>query len=204
MRLIRLLPKYNSQDIDNCLNALEQEGIIRRYEKDLEKGRHYRQLLFLDELTNSREETLELKEELLELIHERKIIRIMGRNFFGTLEWAVFYKVFLHDVPEIPWTVDFLESPCPFNKGKKVRDTHFLFLAPVFFRVDKKLTINTWLEICGTGKKMPHPKFSSFRSGPWWCEKGFADKQSRIDFVFSVFTSNFIPLKLILRHIPFE
>ena len=57
-----------------------------------------------------------------------------------------------------------------------MRDTHFLFLAPVFFRVDKKLTINTWLEICGTGKKMPHPKFSSFRSGPWWCEKWFADK----------------------------
>ena len=40
------------------------------------------------------EEMKVLKEELLELIHERKIIRIMGRNFFGTLEWAVFYRFF--------------------------------------------------------------------------------------------------------------
>src|SRR3989344_2991200 len=55
----RLASKYSSQDINDCLNALEQEGIIRRYESDLENGRYYKQLLFLDELTDSREETLE-------------------------------------------------------------------------------------------------------------------------------------------------
>ena len=29
----RLSSKYNSSDIGTCLNALEQEGILRRYEK---------------------------------------------------------------------------------------------------------------------------------------------------------------------------
>jgi molybdopterin/thiamine biosynthesis adenylyltransferase len=60
----KLSSKYNPSDIDTCLNALEQEGILRRYETDLEKGRHYRQLLFLDELTDSREETLNLQRRI--------------------------------------------------------------------------------------------------------------------------------------------
>ena len=46
----RLSPKYTPQDINACLNALEKEGIVRRYESDLEKGRHYRQLLFFLEV----------------------------------------------------------------------------------------------------------------------------------------------------------
>lgn len=60
----RLSSKYSPQDIDACLNALEKEGIVRRYESDLEKGRHYRQLLFLDELTDSRKETLEIQKRI--------------------------------------------------------------------------------------------------------------------------------------------
>jgi molybdopterin/thiamine biosynthesis adenylyltransferase len=78
----RLSSKYNFSDIDNCLNALEQEGILRRYETDLDNGRHYRQLLFLDELTNSREETLELQERL-----ENSRIAVFGVGGIGT--WIV-------------------------------------------------------------------------------------------------------------------
>src|SRR3989344_2006746 len=43
---------YSTQDITSCLQALEAEGIVRRYEEDLKEGKHYRQLLFLDELTD--------------------------------------------------------------------------------------------------------------------------------------------------------
>jgi len=60
----RLSSKYDFQAINSCLNALEREGIIRRYESDLEKGRYYKQMLFLDELTDSREETLELQKRI--------------------------------------------------------------------------------------------------------------------------------------------
>src|SRR3990167_9047639 len=78
----RLSSKYSSQDINACLNALEKEGIIRRYESDLEKGRHYKQLLFLDELTDSREETLELQKRI-----ETSKVAVFGVGGIGT--WIV-------------------------------------------------------------------------------------------------------------------
>ncbi len=75
----KLSSNYQTRDINACLNALEQEGILRRYETDLEEGRHYRQLLFLDELTNSREETLELQKRL-----ENSKIAVFGVGGIGT------------------------------------------------------------------------------------------------------------------------
>ena len=78
----RLSPKYTPQDINACLNALEKEGIVRRYESDLEKGRHYRQLLFLDELTDSRKETLELQNRI-----KNSKVAVFGVGGIGT--WIV-------------------------------------------------------------------------------------------------------------------
>ncbi len=74
--------KYKSRDITACLNALEQEGILRRYETDLERGKYYRQLLFLDELTNSRKETLKLQKRLT-----NSKIAVFGVGGIGT--WIV-------------------------------------------------------------------------------------------------------------------
>ena len=78
----KLLPKYKIQDINACLNALEKEGILRRYETDLEERRHYKQLLFLDELTDSREETIELQKRV-----ENSKIAVFGVGGIGT--WIV-------------------------------------------------------------------------------------------------------------------
>jgi molybdopterin/thiamine biosynthesis adenylyltransferase len=78
----RLSSKYDSQDINSCLNALEKEGIIRRYKSDLKKGRHYKQLLFLDELTDSREETLEIQKRI-----ENSKVAVFGVGGIGT--WLV-------------------------------------------------------------------------------------------------------------------
>jgi molybdopterin/thiamine biosynthesis adenylyltransferase len=78
----RLSSKYCLQDINSCLNALEKEGIVRKYEFDLEKGRHYKQLLFLDELTDSREETLELQKRI-----KNSKVAVFGVGGIGT--WIV-------------------------------------------------------------------------------------------------------------------
>ena len=64
------------------MQALEQEGIIRRYEEDLEEGRYHRQLLFLDELTDSRKDTLELQKRI-----ENSKIGVFGVGGIGT--WIV-------------------------------------------------------------------------------------------------------------------
>ena len=74
--------RYDPKNINACLSALEKEGIVRRYESDLEKGRHYRQLLFLDELTDSREETLKLQNRI-----ENSTIAVFGVGGIGT--WIV-------------------------------------------------------------------------------------------------------------------
>lgn len=78
----RLSSKYKIEDINLCLQALEKEGIIRKYEKDFKKGKDYRQLLFLDELTNSQEETLELQKKI-----ENSKIAVFGVGGIGT--WIV-------------------------------------------------------------------------------------------------------------------
>lgn len=78
----RLSSTYEIENISLCLQALENEGIIRRYEEDLEKGKYHRQLLFLDELTDSREETLELQKRI-----ENSKIGIFGVGGIGT--WII-------------------------------------------------------------------------------------------------------------------
>ncbi len=78
----RLASRYDLQDITDCLNALEKEGIVRRYKSDLEKDRHYRQLLFLDELTDSTEETIQLQRRI-----ENSTISVFGVGGIGT--WIV-------------------------------------------------------------------------------------------------------------------
>ena len=61
--------------------------------------------------------------------------KAMGRNFFGFFgleDWVKFFKiVFAEEKPaminEFPWGEDVLNAPCPFVKGKRIRQTHFAF-----------------------------------------------------------------------------
>ena len=78
----RLSKDYNIRDINLCLQALEKEGIIRKYEEDLKEDRNHRQLLFLDELTDSRKETLELQRKI-----ENSKVAVFGVGGVGT--WIV-------------------------------------------------------------------------------------------------------------------
>lgn len=81
--LIDLLSSnHKVEDIMLCLESLEREGIIRRYEEDIGKGRYSRQLLFIDELTASQEETLDLQRRI-----EDSRIAIFGIGGIGT--WIV-------------------------------------------------------------------------------------------------------------------
>lgn len=60
---------------------------------------------------------------------------ILGKNFWGFEEWQKFYDARFDkehlswpSVNRFPWDAKFLESPCPFNPGKKIKETHFAFL----------------------------------------------------------------------------
>ncbi len=60
------LRKYNPVDVNSCINSLEKFGVLRRYEdKDLEFNERYsKQILFIDELTESWSETMNLHRKI--------------------------------------------------------------------------------------------------------------------------------------------
>ena len=81
--LISQLKKdYNQKDILLCLSSLEKSGIIRKYSKIKPNERYSRQLSFIDELTESWEETLELQNRL-----EKSVVSVFGIGGIGT--WIV-------------------------------------------------------------------------------------------------------------------
>lgn len=83
LELVNNLKKnYNSKDIRLCLNSLENAGIFRRYDDRLDNQRHLKQILFIDELTNSWHETIKLQNRL-----ENSIVSVFGVGGIGT--WVI-------------------------------------------------------------------------------------------------------------------
>jgi molybdopterin/thiamine biosynthesis adenylyltransferase len=63
--LINQLSKsYSREDIENCMGAMESQGLLRIFFEKNEDPRFKRQIEFLDEFTNSYDETLELHEKI--------------------------------------------------------------------------------------------------------------------------------------------
>lgn len=77
-----LKDRYNPEKISSCLNSLESEGVVRRYNERDNYGRYSKQILFIDELTDSWEETLKLQRQI-----EESTISVFGIGGIGT--WIV-------------------------------------------------------------------------------------------------------------------
>jgi molybdopterin/thiamine biosynthesis adenylyltransferase len=74
--------KYPKDQILSCVNSLKSEGIIKEYLDTLDNEPFSKQMLFLDELTNSREKTLELQRKI-----ENSNFDVFGIGGIGT--WVV-------------------------------------------------------------------------------------------------------------------
>lgn len=77
-----LSKKYSEKDINSCINSLEKNEILRRYNGEEINKRYSKQILFIDELTKSWEETLELQKRI-----ETSKIAVFGVGGIGT--WIV-------------------------------------------------------------------------------------------------------------------
>ena len=104
----------------------------------------------------------------LESSIESRLARVvLGRNIFTDADWMSYYdakftKKQLREAGKFPWGEDVLNSPCPFVKGKLVKDTHFAFLGIAGIN-GQPLTVAKWLELHpATGQ----PKFY-FNQNPW-------------------------------------
>lgn len=99
---------------------------------------------------------------------EARLVRVLlGFNIFDVADWMALYdakftKGQLRKAGRFPWSEDVLNSPCPFYKGKLVRDTHFAFLG--LSRLNgAPLTVAKWLEL---HPAVGQPKFY-FDTDPW-------------------------------------
>ena len=77
----RLSGDFSSEQISLCLSSLEREGILRRYE-DNPEIKYSKQLSFIDELTSSWKETLDLQNKI-----RNSVITVFGIGGIGT--WIV-------------------------------------------------------------------------------------------------------------------
>lgn len=78
-----LKDKYDQENISRCIHTLENAGIISSYDERTGDSRYQRQISFLDELTNTSEETFELQNRL-----EAATVAVFGVGGVGT--WIVY------------------------------------------------------------------------------------------------------------------
>jgi molybdopterin/thiamine biosynthesis adenylyltransferase len=78
----KLKKKYPAEDILNCVKALENEGILRKYDDSHLNERYSKQVLFINELTNSWDDALELQKKI-----ELSKMAVFGVGGIGT--WIV-------------------------------------------------------------------------------------------------------------------
>ncbi len=78
----KLKEKYKIRDISTCITSLEYVGIIRRYDSEISNKRYIKQISFIDELTSSFDETMELQNRL-----ENSTVSVFGIGGIGT--WIV-------------------------------------------------------------------------------------------------------------------
>jgi len=100
----------------------------------------------------------------------------MGKNFFGIEDWVSFYgarlsQKALRQVAQFPWGEDVLNSPCPFHKGKTIRETHVAFLGIEELNGEPLNTLKFRKLHPATGQ----PRFY-FADNPWYAKEDFASQ----------------------------
>jgi hypothetical protein len=91
---------------------------------------------------------------------------------FGIADWQKLYGIALTpkqiaSVANFPWSDAVLNSPCPFNPGKMVRETHFAFVG---------LDTVSIMELQKLNPKATEPRFYQYGSDAWYRNEKFATK----------------------------
>ena len=92
-----------------------------------------------------------MRKGLVGSIESRLARLVLGRNIFDDADWMSYYdakftKKQFREAGKFPWGEDILNSSCPFNSGKLVKDTHFAFLGLTAIN-GSPLTVAKWLEL---------------------------------------------------------
>lgn len=125
----------------------------------------------------------------------QKIARfLLGPNMVGGIEeWTAFHGVRftknqLKSAEKFPWSEDVLSAPCPFIKGKTIKETHVAFLGL------EKIS-GTQSTIVGFQKLYPagvHPRFYSYVPDSWYTDEKFATEIT-LKFRWYLMLENIVP-----------
>lgn len=91
---------------------------------------------------------------------------------FGIADWQKLYGITLTSkqvasVGDFPWSDAVLNAPCPFHKGKMIRETHFAFVG---------LDRVSIMELQKLNPKATEPRFYQYGSDAWYRNEKFATK----------------------------
>jgi hypothetical protein len=119
-----------------------------------------------------------MKKGRISSIDSRLARTVLGLNFWSETDWmshygAKFTKKQIREAQKFPWSKEILNSPCPFNEGQLVQETHFAFLGIANLN-GQPLTVAEWLELHpATGQ----PKFY-YNCGLWHVGQPHTDEET--------------------------
>ncbi len=157
----KVLSTMTGYELMATIEALEKQGLNVNSFKLIRQDKK-----LAEEIAN-----IILSKQLQPGIDDQQFGSIMGKeNYFGPTEWLRYFNVYLD--MELPISLfrlaQIAEDDCPFEKNKKVKDTHFLFRLPRKIEIptmDRYLTIQTWRKILSANRQ---PRFVGGNTKTRW------------------------------------
>ena len=163
--------------------SLSAEQRFESY-KELLREQSHGYLAALPKATGS--ELRQIKEEVSELRNEinritaltaqefvdTQVAKELGKNFLGAAQWKEAFGVKVGAVPPIPNSITkaLLNSDCPIEPGKKIKETHILVLIPKSVGGEPYSALKLD-ELCskskGSGNKLINDGSSSWKGQSW-------------------------------------
>lgn len=102
-------------------------------------------------------------------------VKVPNMQYFGIVDWKKTYGVSftpkqIMAIGDFPWSDELLNSPCPFNPGKTIRETHFAFVG---------LDTITIMELQRLNPKETEPRFYVYAPDVWYTREEFARRSMK-------------------------
>ena len=107
-----------------------------------------------------------------QLLSLEAVARELGKNFLGAAQWEKAFGVDVGVVPPIPTSITkaLLNSPCPIEPGKLIKDTHVLMLVPKTVNGEPYSALKLD-ELCstkkGSGNELIYYGYDSWKGQSW-------------------------------------
>jgi hypothetical protein len=104
--------------------------------------------------------------------------------FFGPEQWEYFEEYIVEqtarmtEIQEFPWSEMVLNSECPFEQGKKIRETHFAFLGIDSLEyIECPVSIRGLWDFNFSSPGVPPPNIFKYYKDLWYYKESFAFKK---------------------------